>query len=63
MFFSTFGSTIFNLGSMLTWALGNTMAPESSVLRFLMGLGGAVAILYVGKSYLDYVDGQVKKSK
>lgn len=61
--FCAFGSAIFNLGSMLTWALGHTVAPESPTLRFLMGIGGAVGVLYVGKRYADYLDGQAKSIK
>ncbi|XP_064078211.1 uncharacterized protein LOC135195719 [Macrobrachium nipponense] len=59
--FCAFGSTIFNLGSMLAWALGSTVAPGSPALRFLMGVGGAVGRGTVcGKRYIAHVDSQVK---
>lgn len=58
--YSGFGSVMFNLGSMLLWALGRTVAPESPVLRTVVGVAGAAAVLYVGKNYVLYLDGLVK---
>lgn len=58
--YSGFGSVMFNLGSMLLWALGRTVAPESPVLRTVVGVAGAAGVLYVGKNYVLYLDGLVK---
>ncbi|KAK7080433.1 hypothetical protein SK128_024852, partial [Halocaridina rubra] len=55
-----FGSIIFNLGSMLTWALVRSAAPESPEVRFLMGIGGAISVMYVGKRYITFVDNQIQ---
>lgn len=60
IFYSGFGSVMFNLGSMLLWALGRTVAPENSVLRTLMGIAGAAGGLYLGKNYVLYLDSLVK---
>lgn len=60
--FCAFGSVMFNLGSMLLWALGRTVAPESPVLRTVFGTAGAVGALYLGKRYVDFVDSKEKAS-
>lgn len=59
-FHSGFGSVIFNLGSMLLWALGRTVAPDSPALRTLVGVAGAAGALYLGKNYVLYLDSLVK---
>lgn len=55
----TFGTVMFNLGSMLLWALGRTVAPENAFLRTAIGVGGAAGTLYLGRMYLNYVDSLV----
>lgn len=56
-----FGSVMFNLGSMLLWALGRTVAPESPLLRTAVGAAGAAGALYLGRSYVLYLDSLVKE--
>lgn len=55
----TFGTVMFNLGSMLLWALGRTVVPENAFLRTVIGVGGAAGTLYLGRMYLNYVDSLV----
>ena len=59
MCFSIFGSTMFNLGSMLLWALGRTVLPDCSTLRFMIGFAGATGSLIFAKKYVDFIDSQV----
>lgn len=60
--FSTFGTVMFNLGSMLLWALGRTVAPENSILRTMMGVAGATGAIYLGRSYVVYLDSHNKST-
>nr|XP_053653855.1 uncharacterized protein LOC128703287 [Cherax quadricarinatus] len=61
--YCTFGTVMFNLGSMLLWALGRTVAPENTVVRTMMGAAGAVGALYIGKNYVAYLDAHVRTVK
>lgn len=63
LLFCTFGTVMFNLGSMLLWALGRTVAPENPVLRTVMGAAGAAGALYLGRNYVAYLDAHVRTSK
>ncbi|XP_071542013.1 uncharacterized protein [Panulirus ornatus] len=62
LLFCTFGTVMFNLGSMLLWALGRTVAPDNSVLRTMMGAAGATGAIYLGRSYVAYLDSHNKST-
>jgi len=51
---------MFNLGSMLLWALFRTVAPESPALRTIIGGASAVGMVHMGKKHLEYLDSQIK---
>ncbi|KAB7495518.1 hypothetical protein Anas_09332 [Armadillidium nasatum] len=57
--FCVFGSSMFNLGSMLLWALGRTVAPDSTPLRFVIGLSGAAGLLWLATKYVSVIDSQI----
>jgi len=54
--FCAFGSVMFNLGSMLLWALGRTVVPENLAVRTVLGVGGTVGAIVVAKKYIEFID-------
>ena len=54
---------MFNLGSVLLWALGKTVAPENVVLRAVIGLAGSCGVMYMGKKYITFIDSKVGSNK
>ncbi|XP_076038687.1 uncharacterized protein LOC143023905 [Oratosquilla oratoria] len=61
--FSVFGSLMFNLGSMLFWALGRTAAPESTAVRLIFGVATSAGALYLGHRYVTYIDSTLAKKE
>ncbi|XP_059168701.1 uncharacterized protein LOC131950523 [Physella acuta] len=56
LFYSIFGSALFNFGSCMIWGLGRTLLPPSSTLRVAFSLISSCLLLYAGQDYLQYVD-------
>ncbi|KAG7176504.1 hypothetical protein Hamer_G027682 [Homarus americanus] len=63
LLFCAFGTVMFNLGSMLLWALGRTVAPENQVLRTMIGAASAAGAVYLGRNYVTYLDTHIRSSK
>ncbi|XP_050428809.1 uncharacterized protein LOC126838445 [Adelges cooleyi] len=61
--YSAYGSIIFNLGSVLTWAIVRSLLPNNSVLVTLVGLASGCVLTCCGKAYLNLNDENVKKNK
>lgn len=58
--YSVFGSFLFNFGSVLFWATCKSLLPDKPGWKALFGLASGFVLLYVGKEYVDYVDGKRK---
>ena len=58
MWFSLFGSLVFNMGSVLLFAILRQATPECATFRAIVGMGTAAGLLFVGKSYVDLLDRQ-----
>lgn len=50
-----------SFGSVLVWAVLRSIVPPNPTLCTIAGIGSGLALLKVGSSYLDFVDGQVVK--
>ncbi|ESO87148.1 hypothetical protein LOTGIDRAFT_107196 [Lottia gigantea] len=59
--YAVFGSFLFNFGSVLFWATCKSLMPKDSALRTLFGLGSGLALLYIGKEYVDHIDRNMAK--
>jgi len=56
IFYSVFGSVLFNFGSIMLWAWERNLMPHSPVLRSALGLMSGGVMLYAAQDYLQYVD-------
>lgn len=56
LFYSAFGSMLFNFGSLLFWGWGRAMLQGSPYLRAAFGLVSGGALLYAAQDYLQHVD-------
>ncbi|XP_005092563.3 uncharacterized protein LOC101863569 [Aplysia californica] len=56
IFYSMFGSILFNFGSLLLWGWGRSILPQSPALRSVCGLLSGGALLYAAQDYLQHVD-------
>ena len=59
--FSVFGTVLFNFGSVLFWATTRALVLKNDILRSLFGVGTGIAMLFIGKEYLDFIDGNLSK--
>lgn len=59
--YSASGAVIFTFGSVLGWAILQSILPQNSALSTIAGVGVALAALKTGHSYLELVDSQVEK--
>ena len=57
--YSAFGSILFNFGSVLIWATTKSLLPNNDTVRSLFGIGSGLALLYIGRDYLEFVDAKV----
>lgn len=56
LLYSLFGSTVFNLGSVLTWSILQAGLPKDELGKGLVGFACSLTYLYVGYRYLRSVD-------
>ncbi|XP_037084230.1 uncharacterized protein LOC119104616 [Pollicipes pollicipes] len=56
--FSVFGSLLFNMGSVLLFAILRQATPECATFRAMIGMTSAAGLLYIGKTYVDHLDRQ-----
>ncbi|KAG8229253.1 hypothetical protein J437_LFUL007177 [Ladona fulva] len=54
--FSAYGAVVFSFGSVLLWAVIRSLIPDRASLCTVLGLSSSVALLGIGKKYLDYID-------
>ncbi|KAF7271032.1 uncharacterized protein LOC143198843 [Rhynchophorus ferrugineus] len=59
--YSSFGAVTFSLGSVLIWAIIRSVVPENVALCTAFGVGSGLALIKVGKSYLEVVDNLAPK--
>ena len=53
---SLFGSTMFNFGSLLLWAICKEVCPKNSILRGVLALSSSAGLVYIARDYLRAVD-------
>jgi hypothetical protein len=61
--YSTFGSVLFNFGSVLFWATAKKLMPQCRTFNIIVGVGSGVALLAIGEMYLRDTDEQVQSEK
>ncbi|VVC30479.1 Hypothetical protein CINCED_3A004798 [Cinara cedri] len=61
--FSVYGAVLFNMGSVLTWAILRSLLPNNSSLATFAGLVSGYALTAFGVNYLSYNDKIVKANK
>ncbi|XP_030752892.1 uncharacterized protein LOC115879962 [Sitophilus oryzae] len=57
--YSAFGAATFSLGSVLIWAIIRSVVPENVALCTACGVGSGLALIKIGKSYVETVDSLV----
>ncbi|EFA00618.1 uncharacterized protein LOC663525 [Tribolium castaneum] len=58
--YSAFGAITFSLGSVLIWAILRSVVPENVPLCTICGVGSGLAMIKLGRGYVDHVDSLVK---
>ncbi|XP_060841819.1 uncharacterized protein LOC132922360 [Rhopalosiphum padi] len=61
--YSVYGSILFNMGSVLSWAILRSLLPNNSGLTTVAGLISGFALTGCGVAYLSYNDKIVKANK
>ena len=61
--FSVYGSILFNMGSVLSWAILRSLLPNSSSVAIVTGLISGFALTGCGVAYLSYNDKFIKANK
>ena len=56
LLYSLFGSTMFNLGSILSWSVLQVGLPKDEIGKSLVGFACSLTYLYIGYRYLRSVD-------
>jgi len=51
----------FSLGSVLIWAIIRSVVPQNVALCTVAGVGSGLALIKIGKSYINTVDSLVVK--
>ncbi|XP_012226913.1 uncharacterized protein [Linepithema humile] len=59
--YSATGAILLSLGSVLLWAVIRSIVPPNPICCTVAGVGSGVALLKIGSSYLEFVDGQIAK--
>ncbi|UJR13928.1 hypothetical protein I4U23_000933 [Adineta vaga] len=54
--YSVYGSAIFNFGTVLVMSIVRSIFPDNELLRLGIGLSTGIALLYIGKRYINYID-------
>ena len=62
LLYSLFGSTMFNLSSILSWSVLQVGLPKDEVGKSLLGLACGLTYLYLGYRYLRSIDGLVSRA-
>ena len=57
---SCFGSWMFNLGSLLFWAIAKELCPKNKLVRVVVALSTTGGFLFVATDYLTAIDGLKK---
>uniref|UniRef100_T1IXS2 Uncharacterized protein n=1 Tax=Strigamia maritima TaxID=126957 RepID=T1IXS2_STRMM len=61
LMYSVYGAVIFNFGSILLWALSKVVLPENAWVRGSCAVSASLAMLLIGREYVNYVDSKIKK--
>lgn len=61
-YFSSFGAVTFSLGSVLIWAILRSVVPQNVALCTACGIGSGVALIKIGRDYVEHADSLVKKA-
>lgn len=61
LLYSSFGAVTFSLGSVLIWAIIRSVVPQNVALCTVAGVGSGLALIKIGKSYINTVDSLVVK--
>jgi len=61
--YSVYGSVLFNMGSVLSWAIVRSLLPNNSGLAMVAGLVSGFAMTGCGIAYLSYNDKNFKTNK
>jgi hypothetical protein len=56
LFFSIYGSAMFNFGTVLIMSIVRTIFPDNEILRLSIGLSTSVGLLFIGNRYIKYID-------
>ncbi|CAF1221312.1 unnamed protein product [Adineta ricciae] len=56
LLYSIYGSAMFNFGTVLVMSIIRSIFPDKEPLRLGIGLSTAVALLAIGKKYVNYID-------
>jgi len=59
--YSAAGAVLLSFGSVLVWAVLRSIVPPNPTLCTIAGVGSGLALIKIGTSYLDFVDGQIVK--
>ena len=62
LLYSLFGSTMFNLGSILSWSVLQVGLPKDELGKSLVGLACSLTYLYIGYRYLKSADKSVLRA-
>ncbi|XP_065160512.1 uncharacterized protein [Atheta coriaria] len=54
--YSVFGSVTFSLGSVLIWAILRSVVPQNVALCTVCGVGSGLALLKIGRNYVEHID-------
>lgn len=61
--YSVYGSILFNMGSVLSWAIVRSLLPNNTALATVAGIISGGILTGCGIAYLDYNDKSVKANK
>lgn len=61
--FSVYGSILFNMGSVLSWAILRSLLPNNSGLATVAGIISGLALTGCGVAILSDIDKVVKENK
>ena len=63
LLFTTFGTAIFNFGSVLFWAASKAVLPRNNTVRTIVGLVSGLCFLIIGKSYMQEIDENTRQDE
>ena len=56
LIYATFGSAVFNFGSLLLLVTVKDLLPKCPLRRMAFGFLSSICLLFIGKSYMDHID-------